>query len=76
MNFVHKIVKNSNHILFFIKFVKTINTMEHSTQQSKMKALWFARTLDKNKQRIKAGIKPMQKQDYDDEWDIIVNSFT
>ena len=50
--------------------------MEHSTQQSKMKALWFARTLDKNKQRIKAGIKPMQKQDYDDEWDIIVNSFT
>ena len=75
MNFVHKIVKNSNHILFFIKFVKTINTMEHSTKQSQMKALWFARTLDKNKQRIKAGIKPMQQQDYDDEWDIVVNSF-
>lgn len=75
MNFVHKVVKNSNYILFFIKFVKTINTMEHSAQQSQMKAIWFARTLDKNKQRIKAGIKPMQKQDYDDEWDIIVNSF-
>ena len=49
--------------------------MEHSTQQSEMKALWFARTLDKNKQRIKAGIKPMQKQDYDYEWDIIVKEF-
>ena len=75
MNFVQKVVKNSNYILFFIKFVKTINTMEHSAQQSQMKAIWFARTLDKNKQRIKAGVKPMQQQDYDDEWDIVVNSF-
>jgi hypothetical protein len=49
--------------------------MEHSAQYSQMKALWFARTLDKNKQRIKAGAKPMQKQDYDNEWEQIVKEF-
>ena len=54
----------------------SLNQMQHLTQYRQMKALWFARTLDKNKQRIKAGVKPMQKQDYDEEWEKIVNNFT
>ncbi len=49
--------------------------MEKSLEERQMKALWFARTMDANKQSIKTGKGAMQKEDYDREWEKIKLEF-
>jgi hypothetical protein len=49
--------------------------MEKTLEERQMRALWFARTLDANKQHIKAGKGPMPKENYDKEWERIQLAF-
>ena len=46
-----------------------------TSEERKMRALWFARTLHENKIRIQSGQARMDKQDYDNDWENIVNEF-
>lgn len=46
-----------------------------TTQENKMRALWFARTLHDNKIRIQTGKPKMEQKDYDEAWEKIVKEF-
>lgn len=48
---------------------------EITTQETKMRAVWFARTLHENKIRIQKGAPKMEQKDYDDAWEKVVKEF-
>lgn len=48
---------------------------ETTTQETKMRAVWFARTLHENKIRIQKGAPKMEQKDYDDAWEKVVKEF-